>query len=302
MFTRPMGPSPTVGWVYTITLVGVPEPAVPPATPLIVASNHGGASLRARSPSSPRSSQPNPSYLRALLRRPEVPFHHQKWHLVPLSALRIFRASPSVGQRGDTMSKRSGSASARARARRRGGLRGFRPGCAPSAATGGASPAPRTRECPGNARQGDRPGHAHLRHREIPAEHRHAAYRIVMGPTTSMINLRGREVPRQFIHLANKVTVWGRGASLEDHREAGPGLHPQRRAVTHLPRPGSGSTCSASCRAVTLRGKRDDRQEEALPSQPPAPAAWAITAAGCNGATAPSGVVGGRPLPWLRPC
>ena len=36
------------------------------------------------------------------------------------------------------------------------------------------------------------------------------AYRIVMRPTTSVINLRGREVPRQFIQVANKVTVWGR--------------------------------------------------------------------------------------------
>ncbi len=35
-------------------------------------------------------------------------------------------------------------------------------------------------------------------------------YAVVMSPTTRVINLRGREVPRQFIQVANWVTVTGR--------------------------------------------------------------------------------------------
>ena len=32
------------GGLYTLTLVGAPEPAIPPATPLVVESNLGGVS------------------------------------------------------------------------------------------------------------------------------------------------------------------------------------------------------------------------------------------------------------------
>jgi hypothetical protein len=35
-------------------------------------------------------------------------------------------------------------------------------------------------------------------------------FKVVMRPTTSVINLNGREVPRQFIQVANKVTVTGK--------------------------------------------------------------------------------------------